>query len=151
MIKKLINFFDHHRLLLVLFLLLLIVIIFLGVNSYFFFHHDFKAFPCTEEIDDEYCYYENTKIFSNPEESKNKFFEQYQDEIENLQEEYHLKDFSFYTAYYYAIAAQLNYKITGEYKVLEDFFETYVNTYDLEDFYKEQSFYFNLYYRFKIN
>ena len=151
MIKRVINFFDRHRILLVFMILLLIVIIFIGINSYFFFHHDFEALTCTEDLDEEYCYHENTRILKDAENSKESFFDEYQEEIASLQEEYHLDEFNFYTAYYYQVASKLNYEITKEYKVLADFFEAYANTYDLEEFYKANNFYFNLFYRYKIN
>ena len=69
----------------------------------------------------------------------------------DLQEEYHLADFNYYTAYYYLVVARLNYDINSEYKILEEFFQNYVNTYQLEDFYFQYNFYFNLFYRYKIN
>ena len=151
MIKRVINFFDQHRILLILLILFLIISIFIGVNSYLFFHHDFEVLVCTEEIDEDYCYHKNIKILKDPENSKEEFFAEYQDEIESLQEEYHLDEFNFYTAYYYQVASRLNYEINSEYKILKDFFEAYANTYNLEEFYKDNNFYFNLFYRYKIN
>ena len=64
MIKKVVNFFDSHRLFLVLLILLVVVILFLSINSYLFLHHEFKALDCTEEIDEEYCYHNDTKILT---------------------------------------------------------------------------------------
>ena len=121
------------------------------MNSYLFFHHDFLKLECTEEIDEEYCYHDDIEILKDPEKSKEAFFLQYEDLILDLQEEYHLADFNYYTAYYYFVAARLNYQITGSEKILQDFFLDYVNTYQLEDFYLENNFYFNLFYRYKIN
>ena len=149
--KKIASFLDRHRVLLVFLILALIVIIFLGVNSYLFFHHDFLKLECTSEIDDEYCYYEDIVIFRDPEKSKEIFFAQYESVMADLQEEYHLADFNYYTAYYYLVVARLNYDINSEYKILEEFFQNYVNTYQLEDFYFQYNFYFNLFYRYKIN
>ena len=149
--KRVVNFFDEHRVVLIFLILILIVIIFLSINSNLFFHHEFESLTCTKEIDDEYCYHNDIKIFVNPEKSKEDFFTRYDDEIEKLIEEYHLDEFDFYTAYYYLVASRLNYDINSEYKILQDFFETYVNTYNLEEFYMENNFYFNLFYRYKIN
>ena len=149
--KRVVNFFDEHRVVLIFLILILIVIIFLSINSYLFFYHVFESLTCTEEIDDEYCYHNDIKIFVNPEKSKEDFFTRYDDEIEKLIDDYHLDEFDFYTAYYYLVASRLNYDINSEYKILQDFFETYVNTYNLEEFYMENNFYFNLFYRYKIN
>ena len=131
--------------------MLIITLLFLGINSYLFLHHDFIALTCTEELDDEYCYHDEIKILINPEESKNNFFEKYDDEIKMLQEKYNLEEFNNYTAYYYLVAARLNYDVNTEYKILQDFFEAYANTYNLEEFYLKNNFYFNLFYRYKIN
>lgn len=149
--KRVVNFFDEHRVVLIFLILILIVIIFLSINSYLFFHHEFESLTCTEEIDDEYCYHNDIKIFVNPEKSKEDFFTRYDDEIEKLIDDYHLDEFDFYTAYYYLVASRLNYDINSEYKILQDFFETYVNTYNLEEFYMENNFYFNLFYPYKIS
>ena len=149
--KRVVNFFDEHRVVLIFLILILIVIIFLSINSYLFFHHEFESLTCTEEIDDEYCYHNDIKIFVNQEKSKEDFFTRYDDEIEKLIDDYHLDEFDFYTAYYYLVASRLNYDINSEYKILQDFFETYVNTYNLEEFYMENNFYFNLFYPYKIN
>lgn len=149
--KRIASFLDKHRVLLVFLILALVVIVYLGVNSYLFFHHDFLKLECTEEIDEEYCYHDDIEILKDPEKSKEAFFLQYEDLILDLREEYHLADFNYYTAYYYFVAARLNYQITGSEEILQDFFQNYVNTYQLEDFYLENNFYFNLFYRYKIN
>ena len=119
--KRVVNFFDEHRVVLIFLILILIVIIFLSINSYLFFHHEFESLTCTEEIDDEYCYHNDIKIFVNPEKSKEDFFTRYDDEIEKLIDDYHLDEFDFYTAYYYLVASRLNYDINSEYKILQDF------------------------------
>ena len=151
MIKKVINFFNRHRLVLILGILLVIVVVFLGVNTFLFFHHDFAALSCTSDLDEETCYHEDIVIFINPEESKENFFLKYDDEIEMLKEDYNLDEFNFYTAYYYLVAARLNYDTKEEYKILTTFFEKYANTYNLEEFYMEINFYFNLFYADKIS
>ena len=151
MIKKVINYFDHHRLFLVLLILILIIILFLGINSYLFLHHEFIPLTCTEELDENYCYHEDKMILIDPKNSQNRFFKRYDDEIKMLQDNYNLDDFNYYTAYYYLVAARLQYTTNQEYKILKDFFEVYANTYNLEDFYFHNSIYFNLFYHYKIN
>ena len=150
MIKQVVNFLDNHRLLLVFLILCLIVLLFIGINSYIFLHHEFQALNCTENIDDEYCYHHDIKIFANPENSKTEFFTHNEEIIHELQEQYHLDDFNYYTAYYYLVASKLHYTTDQEYKILWDFFEIYANTYNLEEYYLENNFYFNLFYKYKI-
>ena len=151
MIKKVIKFFDHHRVILVLTILFVISALFIGINSYFFFHHDFIPSSCTSDHDEEYCYHEDTLILKDPEKKKEEIFEEYREEIEKLQEDYHLEDFSFYTAYYYEVASKINYEITGKDEELQKFFLDYANTYNLHQFFIDYNFYFNLYYHYKIN
>ena len=151
MIKKAINSLNQHRLLLIRIILLLIIITFLSINSYLFLHHKFQALTCTEKIDEEYCYHNDIKILKNPQSSQEAFFKKYDDEISELQEKYHLDEFNFYTAYYYLVASRLNYTINNEYKIMEEFFEAYTNTYDLEQFYFKNNFYFSLFYNYKIS
>lgn len=151
MIKKVVSFCDKHRLFLVLLILIFIIILFLSINSYLFLHYDFKALNCTNNIDENYCYHDNKKILIKPESSKKEFFKKYEKVIQELKTKYHLADFNFYTAYYYLTASKLHYEINGEYKVLQDFFESYVNTYNLEEFYLKNNFYFNIFYHYKIN
>lgn len=86
-----------------------------------------------------------------PKKSKEKIFNNYKDEIKELQENLNLDDFGFYTAYYYQVASDLNYEIKKENKELKDFFEIYANTYDLENYYLENSIYFKWFYRYTIN
>ena len=151
MIKKIISFFNKHRFLLIISILLLIIILFLTINIYFFFHHNFIALECTKKINEEYCYYNDTKILIKPEATKNAFFKRYDDEIAKLKEEYNLDEFNFYTAYYYLVAARVQYETKEEYKILLEFFEQYSNTYNLEDFYFKHVLYFDLFYGYKIN
>lgn len=106
---------------------------------------------CTEGIDEEYCYSKEKKIFVDPKKSKKEFFVKYEEEIKELKKNYNLDTFEFYTAYYYQVASDLNYEITGENKELKDFFEIYANTYDLENYYLNNSLYFRWFYRYKIN
>ncbi len=150
MIHKIINFLDQHRLVLIVLILFVISAFFLGIKSYLFLHHNFHALNCTEKIDEEFCYYKDKIIFSEPDKSKDSFFQKYNDEIEKLQNKYHLDDFNNYTAYYYFTVSKLDYTMHQENKILQDFFKVYVNTYDLETFYFDNNFYFNLFYNYKI-
>ena len=77
--------------------------------------------------------------------------EKYDEEIEDLKENYNLDTFEFYTAYYYQVSSDLIYELTGENKELKDFFEVYANTYDLENYYLKNNLYFRWFYRYKIN
>lgn len=148
--KRIIDFLNRHRLILILVILIFIVIIFLAAKTILFFSHNFQALSCTEEIDDEYCYYEDTIIFVDPNASKEAFFARYDEEVAALEEEYSLPEFNYYTAYYYLVAARLNYSTKEEYKIFQNFFEVYANTYNIEEFYLQNSFYFNLFYPYKI-
>lgn len=151
MIKKITSFLDKHRLLLILLILIFIVIIFFSINIYLFFHHNFKALNCTKNIDETYCYHENIKILVNAEETKKEFFNKYDKVIRELKTKYNLDEFNFYTAYYYLTASKLHYETNNEYKILQIFFESYINTYDIENFYFKNSLYFELFYNYKIN
>ena len=151
MIKRVVNFLNRHRFLLIIIALLIITILFIGINSILFFHHQFNKLTCTKELDEEYCYHENTKIFINPLNSKDIFFEKYADEITQLINEYNLDEFNNYTAYYYYYASKINYEKNNEYKILLDFFKTYIDTYNIEEFYMENNFFFNIFYNYKIN
>jgi len=148
--KKIINFFDHHRLILVCCILIFVASLFIGINSFFFFHHKFTAFTCTSELDDTYCFHEYNQILKNPEESKNTFFKEKASEIKALQKKYKLKEFNFYTTYYYEVASLLNYNETGEGEELYTFFKNYNRSYDIPNFYKKYVIYFDLFYHYKV-
>ena len=148
--QKTIKFLDNHRFILVIIILFIISLLFFSIKTYLFFHHDFEVRTCSSPLDSEYCYYEDLIILKNPEEYKEKFFLKYKDEISTLKENYNLDEFNHYTAYYYDVAAHLQYEISQEYKVLSNFFKAYTNTYDLENFYLENNFYFNIFYHYNI-
>lgn len=149
MIKKIINFFDNHRLVLIITILFIICLLFFSIKTYLFFHYDFSNYPCDEQIDKEYCSHNDITILINPEKAKNTFFKEHAEKIQELKEEYNLPDFNFYTAYYYQIAAQLNYYNNNEEELL-NFFTTYVNTYDLQNFYLQNTLFFEIFYNYKI-
>ncbi len=149
--RKIFNFLDHHRILLILLILIFIIIIFFSFNTYLFFHHRFKALECTKDIDETYCYHEDIKILVNPKKAKETFFKKYDKVIRELKNRYNLDEFNNYTAYYYLSVSQLHYEVNSEYKILETFFESYVNTYNIKTFYYKNTLYFDIFYHYKIN
>lgn len=148
--KNIINFFDHHRLILILIILLLASIIFLGLNSFIFLHHDFIALECDNTIDEIYCETNNVIILQNASKSVKQFFKDNQKEIDDLKETYSLNEFNNYTAYYYYTAAKIDYNINPDNDTLYSFFSAYINTYDLENFYLKNNFYFQIFYPYKL-
>lgn len=149
--KKIVNFLDKHRLLLVLIILLFISLIFFSIKVYQFKTIDFKKLECTKDAHDNYCFNKETLIFVNPENAKNKFFKENKKQIEELKKNYKLPDFNFYTAYYYEVTSLLDYKNSGENKYIYDFFKILSNTYSLEEIYKKNTFYYEIFYPYKIS
>lgn len=149
--KKIINFLDSHRLILVILILILISVIFIGTNSFIFLNHKFKNINCTKDIDEVYCYHKDIKIYKNPVEEKIKIFKEKGDEIKELKEKYKLPSFNFYTSYYYEVASLLNYNETEENEELLIFFKNYNASYKIEDFYEKNTFYYGIFYPYKIN
>jgi len=145
-----INFLDKHRFILVLLILLLISIIFIGINSIIFLNHKFQKLECTSELDEIYCYHESFQIYINPEDEKKKIFEEKELEIKNIKEKYNLPEFNFYTSYYYEVASLLNYTETNENEDLLVFFKNYNSSYEISDFYKKNTIYYDLFYHYKI-
>lgn len=145
MLKKIINFFDTHRVVLVFTVLLLISLVFLSIKSYQFLNHDFKPVECTKEIDNTYCYHNDLEILKEPEKYKLEFFKKNKESVNDLKKVYDLREFGYYTAYYYEVASSL-YKD----EELYEFFSKYSNTYMLEDFYLKNSLYFELFYNYKL-
>lgn len=149
--KKVINYLDNHRLILVILILLLIVIAFFSIKTILFLNHKFNNLDCTQDLDETYCYYKETKIFRNPEEKKEDIFKEKKEEINSLKEKYKLPSFNFYTSYYYEIAALLNFNETDENEDLLIFFTTYNASYKIAEYYKKNILYYDLFYRYKIN
>lgn len=147
--QKIINYLDNHRLILVILILLVISIIFFSYKSYSFLHHEFKSLDCEDKIDDIYCKNNGLIILIEPEEEKNKIFKDYKKEIEKLKKDYNLKDFSFYTVYQYKVASEFNYYNGGK-EELYNFFTYYINTYNIEEFYHKNEFYFEIFYNYKL-
>lgn len=150
MSQKIVKFFDKHRFILVVVCILLVVIIFFGVNCYLFFHKNFLEYKCSTSIDDNYCYYGDVKILKDPLGYKDKIFLEYENTLEEFIKKYNLPEFNMYTAYYYSLAGKMEYNITHANESLFVFFESYVNTYDLLEFYKKYNFYFEIFYPYKI-
>lgn len=148
--KKIISFLDKHRFILVLLILFLISSIFIGINSLIFLNHKFNSLTCTKDIDETYCYSNDIYIFKNPEEEKNKIFEEEKEKIEALKKKYKLPKFNFYTSYYYEVASLFNFKETDEGEDLLLFFQKYNNSYNIGEFYKKNTFYYGIFYPYKI-
>ena len=148
--KTLSKYLDKHRLILTLLILLIISIIFILVSLLLFLNHDFEAYECTKNKDEEICLYKSLEIFKNPIESKDKFFLEYQDEIKSLVKEYNLPEFNFYTAYYYELASNFDYQKNKRNETLNRYFKIYSNTYNLEKFYKRNNHFFSIFYPYKI-
>ena len=143
MIKKALKFLDNHRIILILLILIIISIIFISFNIYAFFNYKFIKLECTKNINEELCYNNNTIILINPDNKKEKIFKEYKNNLKSLKETYKLPEFNLYTAYYYTLASNVDYKMNKRNKTLNDFLNNYSNTYNLEKFYKKN----NLYYR----
>ena len=149
--KKIISFLDKHRLILIIILLLIISFSFISVKSFIFLNHQFKKLECTNDIDETYCYHKEIKIYKDPEVEKKNVFKEKEATIESLKEKYQLPNFNFYTSYYYEVASLLNFNETDENEDLLTFFTSYNNSYGISNFYKENVFYYDLFYRYKIN
>lgn len=147
--KKVINFLDNHRVILVLLIIIIVVILFITIKSIMFLNHDFKSFKCSEEVED-VCYFNGLEILKNPEEEKDSFFMEHENEINKLKEKYSLPTFNHYTAYYYYETSSLDYILNSESEVLLQFFRKYCNTYNIEKYYQENVLFYNLYYHYKI-
>ncbi len=148
--KKIINFLDNHRLILVLLILLIISILFLSINSIIFLNHKFTALECTKDIDKEYCFHNDIKIFKDPNKIKENFFKENKKDIETLKKKYNLPDFNNYTAFYYNLAASIAYNMDKDNEKLLDFFSIYSNTYNLNEFYEKNNLYYDIFYHYKI-
>jgi len=151
LIKNIIKFLDKHRLILVLLILFIVSISFLGINSIIFLNHKFEPLICNKDLDEIYCYNNDSKIFVNPKKEQEEFFENYQKEIAEFVSNHNLPEFNFYTAYYYNETASLDFITTSENEELYTFFNTFVNTYNLKKFYQKYNFYYDIFYHYKMN
>lgn len=148
--KRIINTLDKHRILLILLILLVFVFLFVGIRSYIFFHHSFKKLECTSEIDDIYCMNGDNKIYKDPKAYQEQFFKEKESELRELKNSYQLPEFTIYTAYYYETASLIDYKFNSKNKDLYSFLKTYDDTYQLENFYKKNSFFYDIYYPYHL-
>lgn len=148
--KRIISFLDKHRIFLALIIILVISLTFIAINSFLFFHHKFKSLTCTDELEDIYCYNNDIQIFKNPNQEKEKIFKEKSEEINNLTQKYKLPKFNFYTSYYYEVAALFNFNETNEGEDLLLFFKYYNNSYSISEFYKNNTFYYEMFYPYKI-
>ncbi len=150
MSKKISNFLDKHRLILVLSVLLLISLIFILVNLYIFFHYKFEALECPVNTKEETCINKDITILKEPEKKREEIFKEYEDNILELKEEYNLPDFNFYTAYYYTLASNIDYTKNERNITLNQFFNDYSNTYKLDEFYKNNNLFYQIFLPYKV-
>ncbi len=150
MIKKVNNFLDGHRIILVLLILAIISAVFMIVNIYMFFNYKFVGLECIDKINQEVCLNNGKEILVNPEESKKTILKEYKESLANLKETYDLPEFNLYTAYYYTIASNLDYNKYERNEKLNTFLNQYTNTYDLEEFYKNNNLFYDLFMPYKL-
>ena len=150
MIRKVSNFLDKHRLILVLVILFLFSLIFIGTSLGLFFTHNFDNLKCEKNVDDNICLNNNLEILKKPEEVKKEIFLEYKNSIESLKEEYNLPKFNYYTAYYYTLASNLDYSKNKRNMTLNEFFNLYSNTYNLETFYKNNNLFYQIFFPYKL-
>lgn len=155
MIKKqarnIIKFLDKHRLVLIVLILLFVSFVFLGINSIIFLNHKFEPLVCTKDLDEIYCYNNDLKIFKDPEKSREKFFLDNEAKVNEFISNHKLPEFNIYTAYYFNEASSLDYLTTGENEEFYNFFNTYINSYNLKNFYRKYNFYYDIFYYYKMN
>ena len=144
------KYLDNHRFILILLILLSIVIIFLGTKSYLFLNHHFISLKFTANIDENYCWHKDLKILNNNS-YKDEFFLEHKDEIEKLIANYNLPKFSNYTSYYYEVVSNIDYKITSQNEDIYLFFKAYNNTYDITNFFRQNTLFFEIFYPYKID
>ena len=148
--KKIIDFLDKHRFLLILVILLFVCLVFFSFKSFKFLSYNFVPLKCEKNIDENYCFNNKKIILKNASREKSKFFKNNKKRINKIVKKYELPKFSVYTAYYYEVAALVNYNYTGRDKDILKFFEAYSNTYDLYNFYKNNIVLYDIYYPYKI-
>lgn len=149
--NRIVKFLDNHRFILILLILLFISCLFLSIKSVIFLNHKFKSYRCTESLDETYCYHEGIQIYINPEKEKKNIFKEKKSAIESLQKKYALPEFNYYTSYFYEVASLLNFNETGENEELLVFFKNYNTSYNIGNFYKENTIYYDIFYHYKLN
>lgn len=149
--KKVINFWDNHRIILVLSILLIVAILFLGIKSLIFINYKFEKLECDSNIGEDKCYVGERVVLVNPMKSKKDFWENHEEEIDQLRLEYELPDFSMHTAYFYEIAALLDWKLADGKEEIYDFFKVFCDTFSLEDFYQKNIVFYDIFYPERIN
>lgn len=131
-------------------ILLVVSLVFMGVNLYIFFNYNFEELSCTKNINEDICYNDKKEILKDPENEKKKIFKEYKDNIEILKKEYKLPDFNLYTAYYYSLASNMDYTMYKRNESLNNFFNDYSNTYNLEEFYKNNTLFYQIFLPYKM-
>ena len=147
---SLINFLNKHRFLLVISILFLIVICFIIIKLIIFKTYHFKPYTCTSMVDENTCLYNNITILKEPTKYKDKIFKEYENYINDLITEYNLPEFNNYTAYLYLLASNYDYSLTNRNETLNMFFNYYVNTYNLKEFYQKNTLFYDIFYPFKL-
>ncbi len=147
--KKIINYLDKHRFILVIGILIIICIIFLGIKTLIFYNHKFKELKCDNDTIEVYCENKNKIILNNSKKALKEFEKENKKEINKLKQDYELPDFNNFTAYFYKVASELDYYNSHEDK-LSNFYLAYSNTYDLEKFYYDNIFMYEILYNYKI-
>ncbi len=150
MLKKAINFLDKHRFLLILSILFIIVLVFISIKSYLFLNYNFEALKCTKNKDDIYCYNKNVLIYKEPEKIKKDILAVYSNDIAKIKKEYELPDLDMYSFYFYQVVISLEHSKKNNLEDLLIFFKTYSDTYDLENFYIKNNFYYDLFRDYKL-
>lgn len=151
MIKKVLSFLDEHRVLLAILLIFITFGAFLGIKSLIFLNHNFVSLECSQEKLGDKCYHDEDIIFVDPDKSKNEFFLEHDQEITNLQEEYELPEFSMFTAYFYEVASELDFKMSDGREEIYNFFKVFCDTYNLEEFYLKNIVFYDLFYPNRIS
>lgn len=151
MIKKVCNFLNNHRIFLTLLLIFVTFGVFLGIKSLIFINHNFVKLECSKNLGQDTCYYGDNLIFINPDKSKQSFFESHIVEINDLKEEYELSDFNMFTAYFYKVASELDFKMSDGKEEVYTFFKIFSDTYNLEDFYLKNIVFYDLFYPNRIS
>ena len=147
---SLINFLNKHRFLLIISILFLIVICFVIIKLIIFKTYNFKAYSCTSLIDENTCLYHNITILKEPDKYEEQVFKEYENYLNDLIKEYNLPEFNNYTAYLYLMASNYDYNLTNRNKTLNTFFNNYVNTYNLKEFYQKNTLFYDIFYPFKL-
>ena len=110
-------------------ILLVVSLVFMGVNLYIFFNYNFEELSCTKNINEDICYNDKKEILKDPENEKKKIFKEYKDNIE---------------------ISKMDYTMYKRNESLNNFFNDYSNTYNLEEFYKNNTLFYQIFLPYKM-